>query len=63
VDDMNESDPLTMLVEQARRIAPHHPELAASYVAAIREKARGMGPEELEKLLGDLPKPAEAPKG
>ena len=57
---MSESDPLAVLVEQARRIAPHHPGLAASYVAAIREKARGMSPEELEKLLGDLPKPAEA---
>lgn len=57
---MAESDPLVNLIEQAKRIAPHHPELAAIYLAAIREKARGMKPEELEPLLGDLPRLAEA---
>ena len=57
---MSESDPLTILIDQAQRIAAHHPELAASYLAAIREKARGMSPEEVEKLLGDLPKLVEA---
>ena len=51
---MAEADPLTDLIEQAKRIARHHPDLAAFYVAAIREKARGVKPEELEPLLGDL---------
>lgn len=57
---MAEADPLVILIEQAKRIARHHPELAATYLAAIREKARGMKPEELDQLLGDLPKVAEA---
>ena len=57
---MAEADPLLILIEQAKRIARHHPELAATYLAAIREKARGMKPEELDALLGDLPKMAEA---
>ncbi len=56
---MAESDPLVILIEQAKRIVRHHPELAASYLAAIREKARGVKPEDLERLLGDLPKAAE----
>ena len=56
---MAEADPLTMLIEQARRIAPHHPELVAPYLAAIREKARGVKPEELDRLLGDLSKVAK----
>jgi hypothetical protein len=55
---MAESDPLTDLIEQAKRIARHHPDLAPFYLAAIREKARGVKPEELEALLGDLLKPA-----
>ena len=59
---MAEPDPLTNLIEQARRIARHHPDLTAFYVAAIREKARGAKPEELEQLLGDLLKTA-APSG
>ena len=54
------SDPLVVLIEQAKGIAKHHPEMAASYLAAIREKAKGMKPEELERLLGDLPKIAAA---
>ena len=53
---MSEPDPLIDLIEQAKRIARHHPALAAFYLAAIREKARGVKPEELEPLLGDLPK-------
>ena len=57
---MAAADPLVILIEQAKRIARHHPELAATYLAAIREKARGMKPEELEPLLGDLPKIAES---
>ena len=57
---MSESDPLLALIEQAKGIAKHHPEMAASYLAAIREKAKGMKPEELDKLLGDLPRLAEA---
>ncbi len=60
---MSESDPLLVLIEQAKGIAKHHPEMAASYLAAIREKAKGMKPEELEALLGDLPKVAEATRG
>jgi len=59
---MNESDPFLILIEQAKRIAPHHPQLAASYLAAIREKARGMNPAEVERLLGDLPDLVEASK-
>jgi hypothetical protein len=59
---MAESDPLTDLIEQAKRIARHHPDLAAFYLAAIREKARGVKPEDLEPLLGDLLKLA-APSG
>ena len=59
---MSESDPLTILIDQAQRIAAHHPELAASYLAAIREKARGMNPAEVERLLGDLPDLVEASK-
>lgn len=57
---MAEADPLVNLIEQAKRIARHHPELAAFYLAAIREEAKGIKPEELEPLLGDLPKLAEA---
>ncbi len=60
---MAEADPLLILIEQAKRIAPHHPELAPIYLAAIREKARGTKPEELDALLGDLPKMAEASQG
>lgn len=56
---MAESDPLLILIEQAKRIVPHHPELAAGYLAAIREKAKGLKPEELEHLLGDLAEAAE----
>jgi hypothetical protein len=50
----SQSDPLLALIEQAKGIAKHHPELVTSYLAAIREKARGMKPEELDRLLGDL---------
>lgn len=57
---MSESDPLLVLIEQAKGVAKHHPEMAASYLAAIREKAKGMKPEELDKLLGDLPRLVEA---
>ena len=56
----SQSDPLLALIEQAKGIANYHPELAASYLAAIREKARGMKPEELDGLLGDLPQIARA---
>jgi hypothetical protein len=59
---MAEPDPLANLIEQAKRIARYHPDLAAFYVAAIREKARGVKPEEMEPLLGDLLR-AAAPSG
>ena len=57
---MAESDPLAILIEQAKRIVPHHPELAAGYLAAIREKARGVKPEDLEELLTDLARSVKA---
>ena len=57
---MSDADPIITPVEQAMRIAKHHPELAATYLAAIREKTRGMKPEELDRLLGDLPKVVES---
>ncbi len=59
-ENERQSDPLLVLIDQAKGIAKHHPEMAASYLAAIREKAKGMKPEELERLLGDLPKLAQA---
>ena len=57
---MSQDNPLVALAEQAKRIAEHHPELVLSYIAAICEKAKGLKPEELDQLLGDLPKLAEA---
>ncbi len=59
-ENERQSNPLLVLIEQAKGIAKHHPEMAASYLAAIREKAKGMKPEELDQLLGDLPDIAEA---
>ncbi len=59
---MADTDLLTHLIAQAKRIAPHHPELAAAYLAAIRERARGVPPAELDRLLGDLPALAGAPR-
>jgi hypothetical protein len=59
-ENERQSNPLLVLIDQAKGIVRHHPELAASYLAAIREKAKGMKPGELEPLLGDLPKIAEA---
>jgi hypothetical protein len=56
---MSDENPLQAFVDQAKRVAEHHPELAASYIAAIKEKARGLKPEELDRLLGKLPKIAE----
>ncbi len=59
-ENESQSNPLAALIEQAKGIAKHHPEMAASYLAAIREKAKGMKPEELDRLLGDLPQIAES---
>jgi hypothetical protein len=42
------------LVDQAMRVCARHQGLLPAYLAAIRDKGRGMPPEALEGLLKDV---------
>lgn len=42
------------LVEQAKRVCPRHPDLLPAYLAAIREKGKGMKEEDLKAILDDV---------
>ena len=46
------------LVEQAKRVCPKHPDLAPAYMAAIREKGRGIRPDQLQAILDEVAKSA-----
>ncbi len=45
---------LQALLDQAKRVSALHPDLLTRYLAAIRDKARGMPSEELEALLKEV---------
>jgi hypothetical protein len=45
---------LRALVEQAERVCSRHPDLLPAYLAAIREKGRGIGPDELQGILNQV---------
>ncbi len=42
------------LVEQAKRVCAKHPDLLPSYLAAIREKGKGIKPDELQAILDEV---------
>ncbi len=48
------------LIDQARRVCALHPDLLVRYLAAIRDKARGMPPKEVEALLESVSEAAAA---
>ncbi len=51
------------LVDQAKRVSARHPELLARYLAAIRDKARGMPADQVEALLKEVSGAAAAAEG
>ncbi len=51
------------LLDQAKRVSARHPELLPRYLAAIRDKARGMPPEQVEALLKEVSEAAAAGEG
>ena len=42
------------LVEQAKRVCAKHPDLLPAYLAAIKEKGRGMGDDVLQPLMKEV---------
>jgi len=42
------------MVEQAKRLCPRHPALLPAYLAAIREKGRGIEAGELQAILDEV---------
>lgn len=48
------------LVDQAKRVCARHPELLAAYVAAIRDKGRGMPEDALQSLVKEVSEAAAA---
>jgi len=45
---------LRALIDQAKRVCSRHPELLEPYLAAIRDKAKGVGEEPLRSLLEEV---------
>ena len=45
---------LRALIDQAKRVCSRHPEMLEPYLAAIRDKAKGTGEEELKGLLAEV---------
>ena len=42
------------LIDQAKRICSRHPEMLEPYLAAIRDKAKGVGEERLQGWLAEV---------
>ncbi len=51
------------LLDQARRVSVQHPDLLVRYLAAIRDKARGMTPDEVEALVREVSEAAAGRAG
>ena len=45
---------LRALIDQAKRICSRHPEMLEPYLAAIRDKAKGVGEETLQGWLAEV---------
>ena len=51
------------MVEQAKRLCPKHPALLPAYLAAIREKGRGIEEGALQAILDEVAGGVPAPPG
>jgi len=52
--DPSEDPAFRALIEQANRVCAKHPALLPSYLAAIREKGRGIGEVALKAILDEV---------
>lgn len=50
------------LIDQAKRVCSRHPELLEPYLAAIRDKAKGLEEGALQRLLAEVSAVAHGPR-